>query len=196
MYRKFLLYCLIAFCFNACGENTESSIVTSGTQYSKEKHKAMENIDINSYQEVADVFLETSAIQSDGKPYLLVFGANGCVYCDRLKELIRDNAEIKDFLKANYVPYYINISYTKTHQIDFLDMPLNTIELAQKYSIKPTPTLIFLSKSGKELFVYPGFLPKEKFLSTLEFFKNPNLEQSDAKSIKTRLQAHWLEQGV
>ncbi|MDD6055287.1 MAG: thioredoxin family protein [Helicobacter sp.] len=195
--KVFMFFCcFVAFIFVACRDEADESFITSGTNYSKEKHLQMENIDRNSYAEVADVFLETSVIKSDGLPYLLIFGANGCVYCDRLKNIIKEDSKVKDILKTNYSPYYINISYTKTHKIDFLNASLNTIELAQKYGIKPTPTIIFLSKNGDELFVYPGFMPKERFIKTLEFFKDSAFDKKNLDSIKQELQAHWATQGV
>ncbi len=187
---------LLALGLSACQEEINHKIVSSGTNNTKEQLLAMENIDINSYAEVSDVFLETSRIASENLPFLLVFSANGCVYCDRLKTLIKDNTDIKEFLKANYTPYYINISYSKTHQVSFLNQNLSTADLAQKYNIKPTPTLVFLSRNGKELFIYPGFMPKNRFLATLEFLRNPTLENKDPKTIAQELQVYFQQKGV
>ncbi|TLD83894.1 hypothetical protein LS70_003560 [Helicobacter sp. MIT 11-5569] len=186
--RSFLILLIALFGMYGCQDETSANAVTSGTNYTKEQKKAMENIDINSYAEVADVFLETNTIKSNGLPYFLVFSANGCVYCDRLKDLIKENAEIKEFLKENYAPYYINVSYSKTHFVEFIDKSVVTADLAEKYGVKPTPTLVFLSKSGKELFVYPGFMPKERFQKALEFFKNPELENMESQNIKQAFQ--------
>ncbi|WP_301007791.1 MULTISPECIES: SoxW family protein [Helicobacter] len=187
---------LLAFSFNACQEKVGDEIVSSGTNNTKEQLEAMKNIDRNSYAEVSDVFKETSEITSDNLPFFLVFSANGCVYCDRLKNLIKENPEIKSFLKSNYAPYYINISYTKTHKIRFSNQELSTADLAQKYNIKPTPTLVFLSQSGKELFIYPGFMPKNRFFATLEFLTNPTLETKESQNIAQELQTYWKQKGV
>lgn len=192
----FLLCIMLSLVLGACQEDMDSKIVSSGTNNTTEQLLAMENIDRNSYAEVADVFLQTSEITSENLPFLLVFSANGCVYCDRLKTLIKDNLDIKEFLKANYAPYYINISYTKFHKVSFLQQTLNTTDLAKIYHIKPTPTLVFLSSKGKELFIYPGFMPKNRFLATLEFLKNPELESKDSKAIAQELQEYFRQKGV
>ena len=71
-----------------------------------------------------------------------------------------------------------------------MDKSITTMDLAQKYGIKPTPTLIFLSSNGKELFSYPGFMPKDKFMRALEFFKDSTLEQKDAQTIKQEFQKY------
>ncbi|MCI5969173.1 thioredoxin family protein [Helicobacter sp.] len=185
--RNFFIMLVVAFGFYGCGD-ADASAITSGANYTKEQQKAMENVDINSYKEVADVFRETGTITSDGKPYLMVFGANGCVYCDRLKDVVKDNADIKEILKEHYAPYYINISYSKTHFVEFLDKSVQTSDLVKQYNIVPTPTLVFLSPLGKELFVYTGFMPKEKFEKALEFFKNPALQNMESKTIKKAFQ--------
>lgn len=194
--NHFLICIALMFLFGACQEKVDKNVVSSGTNNTKEQLLAMENIDRNSYAEVADVFQETSKITSNHLPFLLVFSANGCVYCDRLKNLIKENSDIKEFLTTHYAPYYINISYTKMHEVSFLNQTLSTSDLVQKYNIKPTPTLVFLSKEGKELFVYPGFMPKNRFLATLEFLTNPTLTQKDSKTIAQELQLYFQEKGI
>lgn len=186
--RYILLVCVAVFGIYGCDSAADASAITSGTNYTKEQHSAMENVDENSYAEVADVFLRTNTIGGEGLPYLLVFASNGCVYCDRMKNFIRNNANLKGFLRTNYAPYYINLSYSKMHNVEFLNTSLTTEDLARKYAIKPTPTLVFLSQSGKELFVYPGFMPEEQFKKALEFFKNPELENMEEQKIKQAFQ--------
>lgn len=182
------LMVVMLFVLYGCQDEVDTEVVTSGTNYTKKQQKEMESIDINSYREVADVFKETDVIKSDGKPYFVVFGANGCVYCDRLKNLIKENVDIKEFLKTNYASYYININYSKLHFVEFLDKSVQTSDLVKLYKISPTPTLVFLSAQGKELFVYPGYMPKKRLQKALEFFKNSALENMEPKSIKQSFQ--------
>lgn len=179
---------IFAIILTGCEKEADSSIISKGTSTTQKDIEAMNNIDRKSYEEVADVFLDTAKITTQDKPYFLVFGANGCIYCDELKKLIKDNSAIKEYLKNDYSSYYINISYSKNHQIDFLKDPIPTHQLAQNYNIKPTPTLVFLSPSGKVLFIYPGYMPKDRLLTTLEFLKNKNLEDLDEKTIAKNLQ--------
>lgn len=195
---KNLLYVLIlAFLIVGCEEKLDSNIISSGAKSTQEQLDALQNVDKNSYKEVADVFLDTQKISTkDNKPYFLVFSANGCIYCDKLKALIRDDNEIKKILKNDYSPYYINLSYSKSHSVDFLKDIQETSELGRLYNIKPTPTLVFVSPHGKTLFVYPGYMPKERFLATLEFLKTPNLETKDEKEIAKELQELFQAQNI
>lgn len=82
------------------------------------------------------------------------------------------------------------------HEVSFLNQTLSTSDLVQKYNIKPTPTLVFLSEEGKELFVYPGFMPKNRFLATLEFLTNPTLAEKDSKTIAQELQLYFQQKGI
>lgn len=187
----------MAFFLVGCEEKIDSNIVSSGTKNTQEQLDAMQNVDKNSYKEVADVFLETQTISTkDNKPYFLVFAANGCIYCDKLKELIRSNNEIKKILQDRFSPYYINLSYSKTHAIDFLEKPQETAQFAQIYNIKPTPTLVFLTPKGKILFIYPGYMPKARFMATLEFLQNPSLESKEQKEISQELQAIFESKNI
>ncbi len=168
-------------------EKADSSISSSGANTTQERLEEMNSIDRNSYAEVADVFLETQHITTQDKPYFLVFGANGCLYCDRLKTLIKQDSQIKESLKNNFSPYYINLSYSKKHNVDFLNKEVSTTKLGQIYGVRSTPTLVFLNANGDTLFVYPGYMQRDRFMATLEFLQNPDIAKLDEKTIAMKL---------
>ena len=152
------IWCIVlAFFLVGCEEKIDSNIVSSGTKNTQEQLDAMQNVDKNSYKEVADV---------------------------------------KKILQEQFSPYYINLSYSKTHTIDFLEKPQETAQFAQIYNIKPTPTLVFLTPKGKILFIYPGYMPKERFMATLEFLQNPSLESKEQKEISQELQAIFESKNI
>ncbi len=193
------LFCILslAFLVSGCEDKVDSNIVSSGAKNTQEQLDVLQNVDKNSYKEVADVFLDTQEIATTGnKPYFLVFAANGCIYCDKLKELIRDDSEVKATLQENYSPFYINLSYSKSHNVAFLGKTKETSELGRTYNIKPTPTLVFVAPSGETLFVYPGYMPKERFLATLNFLKDPSLESKDEKEIAKALQELFQSKNI
>lgn len=187
--KKYLFFSLLALVFLGCKEENTDSIISSGTSTTQEDIAKFNSIDKESYKEIADIFQDTAKITSQNKPYYLIFGANGCIYCDELKRVIANDEALKILIKENFSPYYINLSYTKTHKIDFLQKELSTQDLARMYNIRPTPTMVFLSAEGKELFIYPGFMPKEKLTKTLEFLKSKNIENLSQKEIAQKIQA-------
>ncbi|MDA3967480.1 MULTISPECIES: SoxW family protein [Helicobacter] len=191
---KFIFVLIMAIFLFGCGDSVDSSVVSSGTKNTKEQLDAHNNIDKNSYIDVADVFLDTNKIITNNKPYFLVFAANGCIYCDKLKEIVKDDHEIKSILKNDFSPYYVNLSYSKMHQVDFLDSEISTAEFGKKYQVVPTPTLVFLNPKGEIMFVYPGYMPKDKFLATLNYIKDST--SKDESVIKNELQNIFKDMGV
>lgn len=101
----------------ACGdEKVDSAVISSGSVMSKEAREIEQNLDKHSYAELADLFLDTATISFD-KNVLLIFGKNGCIYCDKLKADIKNSPQMKALIREHFNPYYINTSYAKTHAI-------------------------------------------------------------------------------
>ena len=44
--------------------------------------------------------------------------------------------------------------------------------------------------------VYPGYMPKERFMATLEFLQNPSLESKEQKEISQELQAIFESKNI
>lgn len=191
----FSLMGLVAVVLFGC-EKADSSVISSGANTTQERLEEMNSIDRNSYAEVADVFLETQHITTQDKPYLLVFGANGCLYCDRLKTLIKQDSQIKESLKNNFSPYYINLSYSKKHNVDFLNKEVSTSKLGQIYGVRSTPTLVFLNANGDTLFVYPGYMQRDRLMAALEFLQNPDIAKLDEKTITLKLRDLFQQKNI
>lgn len=208
MKKLFVIFCLLySILFLGCGnEEIGQQSFSKGTQTSQEHLEEMRNIDKRSYAEVADVFLDNNLLASNDKPIMIVFGANGCVYCDKLKEVVKNNSDVKLLLQEEFSPYYINGSYTKNHTIsqeitafESQKNALSTQELIQKFNVGPTPTLVFLDDKGKFLFSYQGFLPKERFMVLLDFFtqkNSQNFTNKTPKEIAQDLQKTYDSKGV
>lgn len=68
---------------------------------------------------------------------LIIFNANNCVYCDKLKHEIQNDKEVQNILKNTYNSYYINISYHKIH--NYNNKKTSTEELSREFNIDATP---------------------------------------------------------
>ena len=150
----------------SCSDNKiDSSLISSGSTMDSKAREAEKNLDKASYADVADVFLDNNEIHFD-KDVLIVFGKNNCPYCDELKNLIKGDSSLKQIIKDNFNPYYINTSYLKTHSIHFSDRDskADTTTIAQVFAIDFTPSIVFLSKDGNVKYIFPGFTPKFKNL--------------------------------
>ena len=115
------------------------------------------------------------------------------MYCDKLKDDIKANLELQNILRDNFASYYINIDYSKIHNLLFDDAEprkIDTLNLAREYNIRPTPTLIFLDSTGKVFFMYPGYLTPSKFQALLQSTQNYSIiDSDDVQNIANKLSA-------
>lgn len=142
-------------------DKIDSSIISSGSAMSSEAKDVEQNLDKASYAELSDLFLDTSSIDFS-KDVLIVFGKNNCKYCDFLKDAIKIDDKLKGVIKDRFNPYYVNISYSKTHKIHFKDKEasVKTYDLASIFSANATPTIVFLNSDGSVKYILPGYAPK------------------------------------
>lgn len=155
-------------------------------------------LDKKTYVGLEDVFLDTGVIETKGKYMLLVFGANGCTYCENLKSDIKAQPNLRDKLKEHFSAYYINTSYSKLHTFrigegaTLQEHSIPTRKLAEIYRIGPTPTLVFATKDGRTILTYPSYLPPKQFSALLDFIAQGSWQKAngDDRQIATMLQQH------
>ncbi len=143
----------------------DSDVISNGSTMSAEAREAEKNLDKASYADIADIFLDTNEISFD-KNILIIFGKNNCQYCDMLKDMIKKDENLKQTIKDNFNPYYINISYSKIHSINFNDKQskVDTGSIASLFAVDFTPSIVFLGRDGNVRYLFPGFTPKFKDL--------------------------------
>ncbi|WP_104748657.1 SoxW family protein [Helicobacter cetorum] len=207
--------CKISYCFKNCfsavllalfvltacksnsSDNLSDTLISSGSQSSKELEKERENIDKKSYAGLEDIFLDTKSISPNDKYMLLIFGRNGCSYCEHLKDDIKNVKELHDYIKEHFNAYYVNISYSKLHDFkvgapqNTKEIKLSTSQLSQMYDVQSTPTIVLSDKTGKTIYELPGYMPSTQFLAVLEFIGNENYKKvKDEKDFTKQLKAY------
>ncbi len=197
--KKFLsVLLLISLFLSACKSNNkdklDENLLSSGSQSSKELNDERDNIDKKSYAGLEDIFSDTKFISPNDKYMLLVFGRNGCSYCERLKKDLKNVKELRDYVKDHFSAYYINMSYPKEHDFkvgdkdknDEKEIKMSTEELAQIYAVQTTPTIVLSDKTGKTIYELPGYMPSTQFLAVLEFIGSEEYQKatSDKDFIK------------
>lgn len=152
-------------------DKIDKNTFSTQSNISAEELQKAQNLDKASYAGLEHIFLDTSKIHSDGKYVMLIFGKNNCQWCDHLKDDIKDDKSTQEILLKNFNSYYINLSYSKQHDINF-DGKQNVVDtnaLAIQYNIRPTPTIVFLDKKGTPIVIYPGYLSQDKLRIFLNF---------------------------
>ena len=91
----------------------------------------------------------------EGKPVLVNFYADWCVWCKRLESTtLRDN-DVKTLLRDQVIPLS-------------LDVDGNGQELSNKYRVDGLPTILVLDGDGREIGRIPGYMPPTGFLERVE----------------------------
>ncbi len=197
--KKFLsVLLLISLFLSACKSSNkdklDENLLSSGSQSSKELNDERDNTDKKSYAGLEDIFSDNKSISPNDKYMLLVFGRNGCSYCERLKKDLKNVKELRNYVKEHFSTYYINMSYTKEHDFkvgdkdknDEKEIKMSTEELAQIYAVQTTPTIVLSDKTGKTIYELPGYMPSTQFLAVLEFIGSEEYQKttSDKDFIK------------
>ena len=195
MNKLWMLCAIIYAMMISFGCNDDNEVRISQGAALNEKHiEQAENLDKESYAGLEDVFLDTKTIQGqEGKITLLIFGKNHCTYCDKLKDDIKNNTSLKSILQSHFLPYYINISYTKNHHLQFQNAPESTlststlIETYVKSPMRPTPTLIFLAPTGEVIYELPGYLPSKELSALLKYMQSQKWKGKDKDTISLEI---------
>lgn len=184
MFKKLFFLSSIAFLFISCSnEKIDSNLISSGTNYTKKDLEKSNQLDIKSYEEIAHLFKDNTQIKSDKKNMLIIFSANNCTYCDKLKEEIKLDEKVQNTIQNDFSSYYINISYKKIHSFSTSHTSdFSTAELSSLYNIQATPTIVILNKKGQTMLNYPGFMSAKRLNATMQYLnkeENQNLSEEE-----------------
>lgn len=183
------LFILAAFMVSACEKESEN-IISLGSEMSATEIEKINNLDRASYAELEGIIKDNRTIDPEGKYLMIIFGVNGCLYCDQLKKTIKNSEEIRDKLKQNFAPYYINFSYIKPHQfvMNLTPKPIITTDLVRIYRVGPTPMIIFANQDSQTIFTHTGAIDEKQLLAMLDFVASQEWKGAkDEKDINTRL---------
>ena len=95
--------------------------------------------------------------RNEGKPVLVNFYADWCVWCKRLETTTFRDAKVASVLQNKVVPLSLNIEGDGK-------------ELSNEYQVDGLPTIIVLDAGGQEIGRIPGYMPPDSFLARVEGF--------------------------
>ena len=93
--------------------------------------------------------------QSEGKPVLVNFYADWCVWCKRLESTTLRDAKVATLLSDRVVPVNLNVEGDGR-------------ELSNQYRVDGLPTVLVLDANGREIGRIPGYMPPTGFLEKVE----------------------------
>ncbi len=105
---KKVLIMLSLVIFAACSKQDNKNIVMP-VDKAMQQDNAKEYIDIF----ISDDNIYTKNNKGEDRLSILLFGADGCSACAAMKKSLTEKGSLSNFVKENYLPYYINISRRK-----------------------------------------------------------------------------------
>ena len=90
----------------------------------------------------------------ENKSIILVFDQKSCSWCEVFKKNTLENKDVIERLNSNYITTIIDINKNP--------------EVASKYSVYGTPTIVILNSEGDEIYRNEGYLPPDEFLKKIE----------------------------
>ena len=105
----------------------------------------------------SDMTAALERARTEGKPVLVNFYADWCVWCKRLESTTLRDAKVASVLQNRVVPLSLNVDGDGK-------------ELSNEYQVDGLPTIIVLDADGRELGRIPGYMPPDSFLERVEDF--------------------------
>lgn len=96
--------------------------------------------------------LENAKVEN--KSIVLVFDQKSCSWCEVFKRNTLENQEVIDNLNSKFITVIVDINKNP--------------EVASKYSVYGTPTIIFLDSNANEIKRNEGYLPPDEFLEVIK----------------------------
>lgn len=98
--------------------------------------------------------------RAEGKPVLVNFYADWCVWCKHLESVTFQDSNVAVLLAGRVVPLSVDI--------DAVD-----VDLLRRHRVEAPPTIVLLDGNGEELGRIPGYMPPTGFLRAVERFISP-----------------------
>lgn len=105
---------------------------------------------------LGDYAAELKVARQQGKlGILLVFEAEGCPFCHRMRERVLSRPEVQGFFRQHFTAYSVDILGSVTVH-DFNGSEVTEKAFARALKIRATPTFLFVGLDGVEIARYTG----------------------------------------
>lgn len=105
---------------------------------------------------LGDYAAELKAARQQGKlGILLVFEAEGCPFCHRMRERVLSHPEVQGFFRQHFTAYSVDILGSVAVS-DFGGNEMTEKAFARALKIRATPTFLFVGVDSREIARYTG----------------------------------------
>ncbi|MCX8086684.1 MAG: thioredoxin family protein [Rhodocyclaceae bacterium] len=107
-------------------------------------------------QTFGDFAAELKAARKEGKlGVLLVFEAEGCPFCRRMREEVLSQPEVQRYFRRHFAIFAVDINGS-VMVTDFSGKEVTEKALALAYKVRGTPTFVFVGGEGQTLARHVG----------------------------------------
>ncbi|MAS07041.1 MAG: thioredoxin [Ahrensia sp.] len=120
-------------------------------------------------QTFLDLAEDKAEAEAAGKHFAVVFEQRGCPYCKEMHEVNFARPEIADYVSSNFGVLQLNMWGARA-VTDFDGEELEERDLARKWNVHFTPTIVFFGPGGDaEVIRMPGYFKPFHFISMFEY---------------------------
>ena len=92
--------------------------------------------------------------KAQNKTVMVIFDQDSCSYCDLFKQDTLSNSKVQEKLNSGFVPVVVDIN--------------KDYDLASKYKVFGTPSVVFSDSNGKEIHRIGGYVDANEFLEEIK----------------------------
>ncbi len=115
-----------------------------------------------------DLREDLKVAQERNKELVLVWEQLGCVYCQKMHELVYSRPDIVKLINDNFLFVQMDLRGERMF-IDAEGESLSESQIAKNYVVNATPTTLFLDDFGDMNFKAPGYLPPKYFKELYQY---------------------------
>lgn len=131
-----------------------------------------------------DLAEDKAEVEAEGKHFAVLFEQRGCPYCREMHEVNFARDEISNYVQSNFGILQLNM-WGSREVTDFDGEALEERDLARKWNVNFTPTIVFLRKGGTgtmpqiEVLRMPGYFKPFHFVSMFEYVAEEKYQGSE-----------------
>jgi thioredoxin-related protein len=105
---------------------------------------------------LGDMRVELAGAVKDGKQgVLLMFEAEGCPFCRRMREQVLGQDEVQAYFRKHFAAFSID-TFGSIAVTDFAGRNFSEKDFARALGVRGTPTFLFVGADGREMARYVG----------------------------------------
>lgn len=88
------------------------------------------------------------------KTVMIIFDQDSCSYCDKFKQDTLSNSQVQEKINSSFIPVVVDVN--------------KDYDLASKYKVFGTPSVVFSDSNGKEIHRVGGYVDANEFLEEIK----------------------------